>query len=97
MQCYLWLYASFVESIEINPENYGYVLTEDDMLVPTFTSKDVMPDDFPVSCNFLKCAKKNVCTCRVKLISCCKFGKCKAFSSLQQHFQLEIINQNIIP
>ena len=70
LQYYLWLHAPFVESIEIEPENYGYELTEDDMLVPTVTSKDVMPDDFAVSCNCLKCLKKNACPCRVKLISC---------------------------
>ena len=32
--CYICLHAPFVESIEINPENYGYELTEGDMLVP---------------------------------------------------------------
>ena len=35
LQCYLWLHAGFVEFIEINPLDYGYELTEDDMLVPT--------------------------------------------------------------
>ena len=24
LQCYLWLHAPFVESIEVNPEDYGY-------------------------------------------------------------------------
>ena len=28
------------------------------MLVPTITTKDVIPDDFPVTCSSLKCAKK---------------------------------------
>ena len=28
------------------------------MLAPTITSNDVTPDDFPVPCNCLKCAKK---------------------------------------
>ena len=50
LQCYLWLHALFVESIEINPEDYGYEFTEDDMLVPTITFKNVLPDDFPVPC-----------------------------------------------
>lgn len=44
--------------IQINPEDYGYELTEDDMLVLTITSKDVIPDDFPVPYNCFKCAKK---------------------------------------
>ena len=63
------MHAPFVESIEINPEDYGYELTEDDILVPAITYEDVTPDDFPVPCNllvshdkdrrFLKYAKKN--------------------------------------
>ena len=52
------LNAPFVESIEINPEDYGFEFTEDDMLVPTITTKDVIPDDFPVPCSCLKYAKK---------------------------------------
>ena len=44
--------------IRINPEDYRYELTEDDMLVLTITSKGVIPDDFPVPCNCFKCAKK---------------------------------------
>ena len=31
LQCYLWLYAPFVESIEINSGDYGYELTKDDV------------------------------------------------------------------
>ena len=58
--------CTIVESIEIEPENYGYELTEDDMLVPTVTSKDVMPDNFPVSCNCLKCLKKKRLTLSCK-------------------------------
>ena len=58
LQCYLWLHVPFVESIEINPEDYGYELTEEDMLVPTITTEDVIPDDFPVPCSCLKCVKK---------------------------------------
>ena len=71
LQCYTWLHAPFVESIEINSEDYRYELTEDDILVPIITSKDVIPDDFPLPCNCLKCVKKNVCSYRVKLTSCC--------------------------
>ena len=53
LQSHLWLNAPFVESIEINPEEY-----EDDMLVSTITFKNTVADDFPVSCNCLKCATK---------------------------------------
>ena len=86
LQCYLWLHALFVESTDINPENYGYELTEDDMLVPTITSKDVIPEDFPVPCNCLKCAKKNVCPHRVKLIRSCELCKCEASSNCNNTF-----------
>ena len=59
--CYLWLHAPFVESIETNLEDYGNELTEDDTLVSTITTKDVIADDFPVPCSCLKCAEKT-CT-----------------------------------
>ena len=88
LQCYLWLHALFVEFIEINPANYGYELTEVVMLVPTIYSKDVIPDDFLVPCNYLKFVKKNVCLCLVKLISCCRFCKCKASLSYNNTFTI---------
>ena len=53
---------------------------------PTITTEDVIPDDFPVPCSCLKCAKKNVCPCLVKLISCCKFCNCEASSSCNNTF-----------
>ena len=87
LHCYLWLHALFVEPIETNPDNYGYELTEDDMLVPIITTEDVIPCDFPAPCSCLKCArKKNVCPCHVKLTSCCKFCKCDASSSCNNTF-----------
>ena len=55
-QCYLWVPCT-IESIEINPGDYGYELTEDDMLVPTNTTKDVISHHFPVLCSYLKCAE----------------------------------------
>ena len=81
LQCYLWLHAPFVESIEVNPEDYGYEFTADEMLLPIIVAGDTMPEDFPVPCNCMKCAKRNVCPCRVKQISCCKFCKCEASSA----------------
>ena len=70
----------------MNPDNYRYKLAEDDMLVPTITTKDVIPDDIPVLRNFLKCAKRNACPCGVKLIGCCKFCKYKSFSTCNNTF-----------
>ena len=37
--------------IEINPEDYGYELTEDDVLVPTITSKDLIQMVFQYHAN----------------------------------------------
>ena len=73
----------------INPENDRYELTEQNMLVPTITSKDVIPDDFPILCNYLKCAKKNVCPCLVKRISR-KLCKCKGSSSCNNTFNSKL-------
>ena len=41
----------FIVSIETSPEDFGYELTEDDMLIPTTTSKDAIPADFSVPYN----------------------------------------------
>ena len=48
------MHRNLVVSIEINPDDCGYELTEDDMLVPTIVSEDVIPEDFSVPCNCLK-------------------------------------------
>ena len=81
LQCHLWLHVFFVNYNKKNPEDHGYELTVFDALVPTITSKGVIPGDFPLPFNYLKCAKKNICLYRVKLINCCKFFKCGASSS----------------
>ena len=66
----------------MGPDDYRCELAKDDMLVPTITTKDVIPDDIAVLHNFLKCVKRNACPCDVKLIGSCKFCKCES----QQHF-----------
>ena len=45
-----------IRKTRINPEEYGYELIEDDILVPAIISKDVIPGNFPY--NRLKCAKE---------------------------------------
>ena len=49
------MHRNLVVSIEINPDDCGYELTEDDMLVPTIISNNVIKEDFSVPCNCLKC------------------------------------------
>ena len=34
LQCHMWTHASYNEEIVLNPENYGYVLDEDDDIIP---------------------------------------------------------------
>ena len=72
-QCHLWQHASFVPYSE-SPGIWlrGRRRREID------ASAMNHPADFPVPCNCIKCAKGNVCPCRVKGVACCKFCKCKA-------------------
>ena len=74
-QAYLWYHPPFQQSIEMNPEEYGYHV-KDEILVPTIETVEKLPENFPKPCNCGKCARKNVCPCRVKNILCCKFCKC---------------------
>ena len=48
LQCYLRLHAPFVESIQVNPEDYGYEFTADEVLLPIIVAGDTIPEDFPV-------------------------------------------------
>lgn len=78
LQTYIWLHSAYVESIEINPLEYGYELDDDDeeIIVPKIIEVS-LPDELPMPCNCVKCAKSNVCTCRVNKIRCCQYCNCK--------------------
>ena len=41
---------------------------------------DVLPHDLPQPCKCVKCAKSNVCICRMNEINCCKYCNCKTDS-----------------
>ena len=75
---YIWLHAPFMTDIAMDPLEFGYTMDEKGLLVPEILSQPKLPDDFPVPCNCLKCARVNVCPCRVRHIPCCQFCKCKA-------------------
>ena len=60
---------------ELTPDNYGYALKGCDSLIPVKTEEERLPEDFPAPCLCVKCARKNVCPCRVLDILCCKFCK----------------------
>ena len=75
LQAYLWYQAPFIDSIDLDPENYGYVRDDED-LVPIIFDDLRLPDAFPAPCNCLKCARETVCPCRVKDIACCQYCRC---------------------
>ena len=72
-QCYLWINLPVFESPELDPLEYGYVM-DDDFMVPDL-KVEAIPDDFPMPCSCIKCARDNVCPCRVKNILCCNYCK----------------------
>ena len=75
-QSYLWYHTPFERSVELDPVQYGYHL-EDECFIPTILSdEERLPEDFPMPCKCIKCARKNLCLCRVKKIPCCTFCKC---------------------
>ena len=66
-----------VELMELcHPEDHGYDFGEDGHLVPII-SGPTLPDDFPSPCTCGKCARQNVCPCRVRGTKCTDFCKCK--------------------
>ena len=74
LQCYLWLHAPFVENVEINPLEFGFYISNEELILKIIHGPSI-PEDFSIPCNCIKCAKINVCPCRVKAISC-EFCKC---------------------
>ena len=76
--CYRWCHVPFMEEIDLNPINYGYYEDVDENLVPEIIQGETIPNDFPIPCNCIKCAKSNVCPCRVREIHCCEYCKCSA-------------------
>ena len=77
LQTYIWLHSAFVESIEINPLEYGYELEDDDEMMTPKIIEEILPDELPIPCKCVKCTKSNVCNCRVNKIRCCKYCNCK--------------------
>ena len=66
LQCYRWLQSPFVKNIDLEHMDYGYIIDEDEHLLPEITRRDVTPDDIPLACNCIKCTKSTVCPCRVR-------------------------------
>ena len=72
-QCNHWVNAASVESITLE---YCYVAEGEGLIYPKVINYEIIPIHFPMPCNSLKCARSNVCSCRVKDIVGCEFCKC---------------------
>ena len=59
----LSLHASFVESIPLDPSQYGFYHDEDEKVYQLLLDRVFLPEDFPEPCNCLKCAKGRFCAC----------------------------------
>ena len=66
-----------MESIEINPLEYGYELEHDDEMMTPKVIEEILPDELPMPCKCVECAKSNVCTCHVNKIWCCQYCRYK--------------------
>ena len=76
LQAYLWYHAPFNDSVDLDPEIYGFRCDDDDNLFPIINDNCAVPESFPLPCKCLKCKRENVCPCRVKEIPCCMYCKC---------------------
>ena len=78
LQTFLWLQSPIELSIDLRPENFGYMLVDEELLLPQVNVQKTLPEDFVMPCSCIKLSKKNVCPCRVGDMSCCDFCKCKS-------------------
>ena len=75
-QVQLWIQAPHRDASQfLNAELYGWE-TVDGILVPEVIS--AKPHGLPDPCKCGKCARKNVCPCRIAEVKCCRYCKCKA-------------------
>ena len=80
LQSYIWLRSPFAKSLVIDQLEYGYKLQEDDddeVMKPNIMTIS-LPEDLPIPCKCGKCARANVCICRVNNKKCCHYCNCKA-------------------
>ena len=76
-QCRRWIEAPIHDiTVSHPPKFYGY-RENGDVLEPVLVEEPVKPSDLPDPCVCVKCARENVCSCRIANISCCRYCKCK--------------------
>ena len=66
-------------------ESTGVYLLKDGKFLPD-TECQELPDDFPIPCTCLKCARANICPCQCKLIPYCTFCKCLKNNACKNNF-----------
>ena len=93
LQSYVWLRSPFAKSLVIDPHEYGYKLQEydDEVMKPNIMTIS-LPEDLPTPCKYGKCARANVCICRVNNIQRCQYCNCKA-ETCQNSSNLLFINE----
>ena len=72
MQCTMFLNAPIVECFQINPLEFGYTLSEELYLIPNIEN-EFLPEDFPMPCECIKCARGNVYPYRKRPLPCCEY------------------------
>ena len=87
IQCYIWINASNIETIELDPINYGYRLNDRD-LDPAIVSQPPIPNDFPEPCKCKVCSRRTVCRCRLLQIPCCEYYRCNGSSQCKNPSKL---------
>ena len=79
IQAHVWLHSYFVESIEIDPVEYGYERDEtEELLIPIITPELTVPEELPMPCKCIKCARETVCVCRINAVKCCQYCNCQS-------------------
>ena len=77
LQIRKWVNAATTESISLSLLNYEYKFeTDSGTLILQVTPEGRTLVDFPWPCTCLKCARANICLCRMKDIPYCNFCKC---------------------
>ena len=75
-QMQLWIQAPFRDATTLlHAEDYGFE-RKNGLIAPEIVI--TKPEGLLDPCKCGKCARKNVCSCRVAGVSCCKYCKCKA-------------------
>ena len=71
------VFSFFHKKCDLDPMLYSYELNDDGLLFPSIVEGNALPDDFPSPCQCGKCARQDVCICRINGVKCCDFCMCK--------------------